>query len=314
MHKVVWLALAGSLLSAAQTAPVAGTPAEIVVTLGHSYGVKLPVLTQDVLTITQHYEPLQITNLIPLRDERAPLELFLLVDNCSSCEPGTKFEELRRFISAQPLTTSIGVAYIRGGHLQVAENPTRDRERAVKALNVPEGNKPANPYTALTELINSWGKTSARRVVLMISNGIDPGAAEAQQDPSVEAAIAAAQRAGVIVYAMYHPSADYLEGDFSEIYAGQVQLAHLAMETGGEAYFVSLGPLPSLAPFLADLSDHLSNQYVLQFLGNPVEEAGSLEQVTVKSKIHNVELMTPDRAWIPGRSAAESEGTAKKGQ
>src|SRR5277367_6140651 len=171
MHKVAWLAFAGSLLSFAQTATPAGTPAEIVVTVGHYFGPETPVLTEENLTISQRWEPLTITNLIPLQGTR--LELFLLVDNCSSCEPGSKFEELRRFIVAQPATTAIGVAYIRNGHLEVVENPTQDRERAIKALNVPEGNKPANPYDALTDLIRSWGQNSSRHAVLMITNGID---------------------------------------------------------------------------------------------------------------------------------------------
>jgi hypothetical protein len=45
--------------------------------------------------------------------------------------------ELRRFISYQPSTTAVGVAYIENGRLQVAEKPTQDHERAVKALNTP---------------------------------------------------------------------------------------------------------------------------------------------------------------------------------
>ncbi len=302
MNKVVWLAFASSLVAAAQTTASAGVPAEIVVTVGHYYGPETPALTQDSLTITQQYEPLPIANLIPLRG--TGLELFLLVDNCSSCEPGTKFEELRRFIVSQPAATAIGVAYIRDGRLEVAENPTRDRERAVKALSAPEGNKPSNPYDAVTDLIKSWGKNSSRRAVLMITNGINPAAPGTGQDPSVEAAIAAAQRARVTVYAMYHPSADYLVSDLSRIYTGQTQLAHLAMETGGEAYFISFGPLPSLAPFLADLGDHLANQYLLQFLANPAEGPGALQPVTVKSKVRDVELMVPDRTWVPGRPPA----------
>ena len=296
MRKVTMLALACSMAAFAQT----GTPAEIVVTVGHYYGPETPTLTQESLTITQHYDPLTITNLIPLRGERAGLELFLLVDNCSSCEPGTKFEELRRFIVSQPAATSIGVAYIRNGDLEVAENPSRDRVRAVAALNVPEGNKPSNPYDAVTALIKSWGTSPTRHAILMISNGINPAGPEAGQDPSVEAAIAAAQRARVTVYAMYHPSADYRASDLSKIMTGQTQLAHLAVETGGEAYFISFGPLPSLAPFLADLSDHLANQYLLQFLATPSEGPGSLEPVMVKTKLRDVELMVPVRTWVPG--------------
>ncbi|HEY1754540.1 MAG TPA: hypothetical protein VGG72_04040 [Bryobacteraceae bacterium] len=314
MRKVALLIFASSLSVAAQNTSTASAPAEIIVTVGHYFGPETPVLTQDNLTITQQYDPLPITSLVPLRGDRAALELFLLVDNCSSCEPGTKFEELRRFILAQPSTTAIGVAFIRNGKLEVAENLTKDRKRAVEALNVPDGNKPTGPYDAVTDLIHNWGQNSSRHAVLIITNGIDPAVPETGPDPSVEAAIAAAQRARVTVYAMYHPSADYLSIDPSTVYNGQVQLAHLAMESGGEAYFVSFGPLPSLSPFLADLSDHLANQYLLRFLAKPVEGTGALERVTVKSTVRDVELMVPDKTWIMGHDNSDRKPTYTPGR
>ena len=172
---------------------------DIVVTLGHANGTERPVLTRDDFTVSQHYDPLPVTNLVPLRGAGAELELFLLIDNCSSCEPGSKFEELRHFISSQPSTTSVGVAYIRNGRLEVAENPTQDHERAVKALSTPDGSNSASPFSVLTALIHDWRQGSSRRAVLMVSNGIDP-APEALQDASAEAAIEAAQRAGVTIY------------------------------------------------------------------------------------------------------------------
>ena len=124
--KLVALALACELFAWAQTAVPAGTPVQMTVTIGHHYGHVPPTLTKDDLTVTQHYEPLTVTRLIPLRGDRAGLELFLLVDNCSSCEPGSKFEELSRFISSQPPTTAVGVAYILNGRLKMAENPTHE--------------------------------------------------------------------------------------------------------------------------------------------------------------------------------------------
>jgi hypothetical protein len=301
------MALACPLVALAQTPLAAGTPVQIMVTVGHHYGRELPLLTQDDVIVTQRFDPLPVTNLISLRGDRAGLELFLLVDNCSSCEPGSKFEEVRHFIDSQLPTTAIGVAYIRNGQLEVIENPTRDHALAIKALSAPTGNKAANPYAALADLIHGWPRNSSRRAVLMISNGLDPAATDPLQDPTAEVAIEAAQRAGVTVYAIYHPSADYLNSDFSELYAGQVQLAHVAGETGGEAYFLSFGPLPSLGPFLGDIADHLSNQYLLEFLANPGERpsegSGFLLQVTVKSKGQDLELMAPKKAWVPGRSA-----------
>jgi hypothetical protein len=281
----------------------------MIVTVGHHYGHVPPVLTKDDLTVMQSYEPRQVTNLISLRGDRAGLELFLLVDHCSNCEPGSKFEEINRFILSQPSTTAVGVAYIQSGRLQVAQNPTTDRDRAVNALTTPEGSKPASPFTALAALIRGWPQgapgSTIRRAVLMISNGINPvaknpSATNELPDTSAEAALAAAQRAGVTVYVIYHPSADYLNTDSSQLYSGQVQLAHVADESGGEAYFLGFGPLPSLAPFLADLSDHLANQYLLEFIATPAKTGGELESVTAKSKIAGVELMVPDKVWVEG--------------
>jgi hypothetical protein len=243
----------------------------------------------------------------PLRGDRAGLELFLLVDNCSNCEPGSNFQELSHFIGAQPSTTTVGVAYILNGRLQVAENPTTDHARAVKALSTPEGNKPASPFVALADLIRGWPQTASRRVVLMISNGINPAAADKYQDSSAEAALEAAERAGVTVFVIYHPSADYLTTDSSRLYAGQVQLAHVADETGGEAYYLGFGPLPSLGPFLADLADHLANQYLVEFRAKPAEGSGALDRITVKSKIADLDVMVPDKVWVPGTKSVSPE-------
>jgi hypothetical protein len=284
----------------------------MIVTVGHHYGHLPPVLTKDDLAVTERYAPLAVTNLTALRGERGGLELFLLVDHCSNCEPGSKFEELSQFVRSQPPTTKVGIAYIMNGKLQLGIGPTCDHQRAIQALNTPEGSKPASPFRALEALIRSWPQqapgSDPRRAVLMISNGINPSAADKLQDPTAEAALEAAQRAGVTVWVIYHPSADYPKTDPSQVYSGQVQLAHVADETGGEAYFVGFGPLPSLAPFLADLADHLANQYLLEFMVNPAEGEGSIHSVTVKSKVADIEVMAPNRVFVsPAEGAAGEE-------
>jgi hypothetical protein len=302
IRTVAWLALASPLFAWAQATPPAGTPVQIMITVGHNYGRQALPLTADEILVTQQFDPLPVTNLIPLRGDRAGLELFLLIDRCSDCEPGSKFEELRRFIVSLPSTTAVGVAYIDAGRLKVVENPTRDHGRAVKALSVPAGSKPASPFSVLPELIQGWRQGPSRRAILMISNGIDPAAPDVAPVPSTDAAIEAAQRAGVSIYAIYHPSADYISADFSKIYSGQVQLAHVATETGGEAYFMSFGPLPTLAPFLADMTEHLANQYLLEFLATP-GESGALRDITVKSKLPDIDVIAPSRVWVPGRKS-----------
>ncbi|HEY6341883.1 MAG TPA: hypothetical protein VIY49_10360 [Bryobacteraceae bacterium] len=270
------------------------TPMQITVSAGHFYTEQAPVLTRDDLTITEGFEEVPIVSVTPLH---GAIEIFLLIDHCSSCEPGTKFNELRRFIVAQPPETSFGVAYIRGGRLEQALNPTQDREAVVKAINTPEGSKPANPFTALAELIRQWPPSTSRRAVLMISNGLDPAGEIDKANSPAEDAIDEAIRAGVSVFAMYHPSADYATADWSKVYAGQVELAHVAAETGGEAYFLGFGPLPTIAPFLDDVADHLANQYVLAFVPRATSP-GSFENIDVMSTNLKFDLTAPAKIWI----------------
>ena len=261
------------LLAWAQTTGPAGTPVQMIVTLGHHYGHEPPALTRDDLTVTQRFDPLPVTNLVPLRGDRAALELFLLVDNCSSCEPGNKFEELRRFIDSHHPRPAVGIATSKTDGCRWPRIRRRIVNAPSRLSTLPPAANPPVRFSAY-RVDSGWPQGASRRAVLMISNGIDPAANGQLQDPSAEAAIEAAQRAGVTVYAIYHPSADYLATDSSKIYTGQVQLAHVAVETGGEAYFLGFGPLPSLAPFLADIADHLANQYLLEFLASPAEGPG----------------------------------------
>jgi hypothetical protein len=294
--------LACMLLSVAQTPrPAAGVPVRLILTLGHNYGENTVPFKVTDLTVTRGFSKLSVIGLTPLNGAEDSLELFVVVDNCSSCEVGSKFEELSRFLKSRPRTTDIGVAYIQDGQLKIAQQLTRDHERAVSLLNPPSGSKPSNPFRALAELIRGWPASSSRHAILMISNGIDPIGFDGSPNKAAEDAIEAAQRAGVLIYAIYHPSADYQTEEFSQIYQGQTQLAHVSYETGGESYLLGLGPLPSLAPFVADIARHLASQYLLEFVANPEDGPGGFQDIDVKAKISGFEIMAPARVWVPGR-------------
>lgn len=289
--KWIWFLIPWSL-----TAQSAGTPVSMVITVGHSFADPVPRLQAKDFTVSQGRTEIPVANLT-FRESRT--DLMLLVDECSSCEAGTKFQELRAFIASQPAATRIGVAYIQDGTLVISQPLTTDRDSAITALTAPTGSKPANPFQPLTELMRHWPADSARHVVLMISNGVDPSSSGGLINPAAESAIEAAQRGGVIVYAIYHPAAHYETEDFSEIYRGQVQLAHVADETGGEAYFLGFGPLPPLAPFLEDIEMHLANEYVVQFIAHaPKEATGELEEVNVTSRNRAFDLRAPYRIWV----------------
>ena len=305
MPRILACCCALSLLSPALRAqPGPSADARIVVTMGHYYGQSVPQLTAGDLTITEQFEPLPIKAVIPFKGDRAGLELFILVDNCANCEGGPNSGELAAFVKSQPASTSIGVAYIQDGALKIAQEPVADRARALNALSPPAGGKPSNPFSALRALIEGWKSEAPRRAVLMITNGVDPAQEQYGQNGPAEQAIASAQKNQVTVFTIYHPSADYLNSDFEKIYSGQVQIAHVARESGGEGYFISFGPLPSLGPFLLDIAEHLANQYLVEFAAPASRGAGELRDIEVKSNKKDIDVMAPDRAWIPGSAGS----------
>src|ERR1700722_1233235 len=173
---VAWIVFICPILDSAHT-PAPTARARMLITIAHYYSHETPTLTRDDLIVTHHSEPLPVTKLTPLDRDRARLELFFLVDNCSNWALGNRFEELRRFMLSQPSATTIGVAHIQNGRLQLTENPTEDHERAAKALRASNGCKPSSPFLALARLVRDWPQGQSRRAVLLISNGADPAAA-----------------------------------------------------------------------------------------------------------------------------------------
>jgi hypothetical protein len=86
--------------------------------------------------------------------------------------------------------------------------PRDDHVQAAKALRLPLGISGINasPYFSLGDLLKHWPKTSARREVLMVSDGIDRYYGSGNMDdPYLASAIEEAQCAGVLVFAICAP-------------------------------------------------------------------------------------------------------------
>lgn len=242
-----------------------------------------------------------ITDWMPLEGGH-DLELFVLIDDAANYDFGSKLQELQRFVNSQPAPMAVGVAYIHDGTLRIVENPTTDHARAARALRAPSGSKAANPYCALSDLIQRWPKNSLRREIVMVSAGIDDSATEGAVCANAETAIHDAERAGIVVFALYHPGADYLSENWLKVDSGVTNLAHVCYETGGEAYFMSHSPMESLDPFLSDIAEHLAHQYFVKFRLSPGPESG-FQTIHVKSLSLGLELKVPEneRAECVGR-------------
>jgi len=134
----------------------------------------------------------------------------------------------------------------------------------------------------------------------MIYNGFDPyyGVGD-MNDPYLDAAIADAQRAGVLVSAIYEPSVGRVGRSRIVNHWGQLFLEKLAQETGGRAYYVGFfGQAPDFTPYLNDLTNRLNHQYILAFVPEPQKKPG-LQPVKVKTELHNINLTGPSYVYVP---------------
>jgi hypothetical protein len=196
--------------------------------------------------------------------EYTGLELYILLDDGSKTSSlGSQLGDIRQFILGQPSSTKIGVAYMRNGIALIAQNLTSDHQLAAKALRLPMGLNGGNgsPYFSLAELVKHWPKSDSRREVLMISDGIDRYYEGTDTlDPYLAEAIEKAQRAGVVVSAIYNPGVgDFGQGEWRR-FIGQTYLAQMTQETGGQAYYIGFnGPAVSFAPYLRDFANRLNH-------------------------------------------------------
>lgn len=288
----------------AQTPPGNGIPVHTVVTAEAHKGSNPSAISQQDVLVTENKEHDPVTEWIPAEGDHAALQFFILIDDGANMSLGTEMEALRKFILAQPPTEQVGLAYMENGTAQIAQNLTTDHDAVAKALHLPNGISGINgsPYFSLSDLVKRWPAGAPRREVLMISDGIDRyyGVGDLN-DPYLNAAIDDALRAGIIVSAIYTPGVGHFGHDFYMTYWGQLYMAHLADQTGGEAYYVGFTGAPvSFAPYLDEQSNRLMHQYLLTFLAKPPKKAG-LQNVKIATEVPNVDLVGPKRVWVPAR-------------
>lgn len=80
-------------------------------------------------------------------------------------------------------------------------------------------------------------------------------------NPFLDAAIDDAQRNGVVVCAIYMPSAGHAGHSPWLMNWAQSHLGQIAEESGGEAYMLGFGSPVSFAPYVEDIATHLAHHY-----------------------------------------------------
>ena len=298
MFAVFALAIANPSVRAQQSS---GVPVHVVVTVEARKGQEIPVINREDVMVREGHDRDEVIDWVPAHGEQASLELMILLDDGSNTTLGTQLDDIRKFINAQPDTTKVGVAYMRDGVAQVVQNLTADHVLAAKALRLPLGLRGVNgsPYFSLTDLMKRWPATTARRAVVMATDGIDRfyGTGDLQ-DPYLDESIDNALRAGITVSTIYTPGVGHFGHSYWQTYWGQIYLSRLAEETGGEAYYIGFtGPPVSFTPFLEDVGKRLAHQYLLTFLAKPPKKA-NWQRFRLMTEVPNADLVAPGRVWV----------------
>jgi hypothetical protein len=293
------LAASSVFLIAQEKAATPTAPVQMIVTVEARHGKEVPVLSQGDVLVFQKSQRLRVTNLVALQGDRAALELYLLIDDASSSSLGSQFNDLRHFIDSQPAATSIGIGYLRNGTVEIIQNLTPDHARAAKALRLPLGSPGVtpSPFLALSDLIKRWPPSPVRHEVLVVTSGIDP-LGGAVVNPYLDASIEDAQRAGIIVYAIYAPAAGHSGHSPWRLNWGQNHLSQMGEETGGEAYMLGFESLVSFAPYLTEVAEHLAHQYLVTFLATPGNKP-SFQAVRLTTEVPNAELVAAGKVYVP---------------
>jgi hypothetical protein len=291
-------------IAAQENASPAGPAVNLVVTIEARHGSTVPEITREDVMVYEGRDRDKVTAWLPLQGEHAGVELVILLDDSANVSLGSQLEDIHQFITAQPATTKIGVAYMQNGMAQIVQNPTSDHALAAKALRLPLANPGAvaSPYFSLGDLIKRWPAADERREVLMITDGIDRFWGSGPGDAYVDSVIEQAQRAGVIVFGVYTPGVGHYGRSFWRMNWGQNYLSQVAEETGGEAYYLGYGAPVSFAPYLEDITVRLGRQYLLTFLAKPQKKPG-MQRIKLRTEVPNAELVSADRVFVP--AAAE---------
>lgn len=292
-------ALAAGMLLAADSTVDTSVLISTVVTAETPKNTPAPQITANDVLVSESKQQLPVTRVTPAQG-RSGLQLWILIDDGTQTDVSLQFSDLRKFISAQPPTTQIGLGYIRNGFVQVARALGNDRQAAGKALRLPMGPPgiSASPYTALTDLVHKWPADGEAREVLLVSSGIDPENGPGPVDPYLDEAIDACQRAGVIVYSIYYAGMGHFGHARWEVYWGQYNLSKISDETGGEFYWEGFINPVSFGPYLDDLNHRLNSQYIVTYVPKPQDKPG-FQRIKFAAELPHVSLVGPAKVYVP---------------
>jgi len=299
--------LAATLLAATSltaTAQQEGpTPTQTLVTVDS----KTPsVVTLDQISARVNNHETSLTSFNPVTPNG--LQVALLIDDGLRTSVGTQLNDIRDFILHLRPGTEIFVGYMQDGRVASPQRGfSTDYAAVAQHVRLPLGARGINasPYFCLTDFIKRWpgapetsedipAATGKARVVLMLTNGVDPynGSVSPmnQDSPYVAEAATSAQRAGVPVYSIYYSDAG-VRGNLASL-SGQSYLQQVADATGGQSFFQGTWSPVSLTPFLNQFQRALAETYIATFPA-VAKDPKTLVPLKLSTKLHGTKLHAP---------------------
>jgi VWFA-related protein len=291
---------AGIPVFAAQAGSQPGTLVSVVVTAEPKRGKAIPPLVPEDVSVKQGKERRQVNSIESISN--SPLQILLMIDDSAAGSFDTEIKTLKNFVMALPANAEAAVGYMRNGMTQMTSGFTLDHAAAAATIRLANGpgGSDVSPYDSLTDAIKKFpANKAARREVVMISSGIEGlGGGLEPDNQYVNAGIQSAQKAGLVVYSIYSPSAGHAGHSFWRTTWGQNFLSQLSDETGGECYLLGFGSPVSFEPYLNSILAALQNQYRLTFNAR-AEGKAELQQVHISVIEKDASLAAPDRVFVP---------------
>ena len=263
-----------------------------------------PPASASALTVSVNDKKEPLTAWEPVTPANAQVVL-LIDDGLSPTTIGKELDNLRSFVRSLPAGVQITVGYMHNN--KVSAFPlTADHELAASKLHPPQGmaGLDSNPYVSISFLVKNWAGLAApppsttpatsspgkARLVLMLTDGVDPSYDGVQDSPFVNAAIEDAQRAGVSINELYYSNSGRKNG--------LTYLSQITQATGGTSFWDgSSGNPMSTAPFLQQFQRSIAQTYIATFnapaINNPQHDLVHVKFTAAKTKLHAPEAVRP---------------------
>ena len=298
------LLVAGSSAYAQNNSGQSGEGDAIVTVLpNHSGEQRFNITQQDIKSIKVNGQDAQVAGFAPLEGANSPVELVFLIDTSARSSLGTQMSYISNFVQEMPPDTEMGIAYMQNGAAVFSGPLSSNPAQVLKGLHMTAGpvGESASPYFCLSDLAKHWPSKnhSARRIVVLISDGIDYYELHYDpDDPYVHAAIDDSVRSGLVVYFMYWADVGRISRMGFEQSAGQNLMLEVTDATGGYSYWDGFGNPVSFQPYFKDLRRRLVNQFRLEFRAPLKEDSTQIERLDLKLSVPAGKVDAPKQVAV----------------